>query len=258
LSLAILLFVGSVIAQDPCQDFAPDTFTAIFSTTQGNFSIAVTRDWAVNSADRFWSALGCGHYNGDEFFWFDQGKYVVWGLSGVPSEDASWSPLVSDVMVQKNKQGYVSFYAPNGIDTGSTEIVVNLVDNPQFDTAIMAPFGVVSIQDLQIIEKLYSGYGTQPDESMIKEQGNTYLQSNFPLLDKTKTTTATVHCAAGTKECNYEPGNPFAVECCTAGESCLAGVGCRCFGAPECVNKSKRRTHGVSFVGYTSSNKGRH
>jgi len=188
----------------------------------------------------------------------ESGKFVLWGLSGNPTEDASWSPLVSDIPVQKNKQGYVSFYAPDGYDTGATEIVVNLVDNPEFDTDGMAPFGTVSIQDLQIIEKLYSGYGTQPDQDMILQQGNAYLQANFPLLDKTLGTGATVHCATGTKECNYQPGNPFAVECCTAGESCLAGVGCRCFGAPECVHKSRsRKSLGVGFVGFQNTNKGR-
>jgi len=185
--------------------------------------------------------LSCGHYNTDEFFWVEAGQYVVWGLSGNPTEDASWSPLISDVMEQKNKQGYVSFYAPNGYNTGSTEIVVNLVDNPDFDTAGMAPFGLVSINDLQVLEKLYSGYGTQPDEEMIKEQGNTYLQTNFPLLDTTVGTGVSVKCSIGTKECDYEPGNPYAIECCTTGESCLAGVGCRCYGAPECVNKAKKK-----------------
>jgi len=67
-SLLFLALFGLTWAEDPCLEYAPDTFDAIFATSKGNFTISVTRDWAPNAADRLWSAMHCGHYAKDAFF----------------------------------------------------------------------------------------------------------------------------------------------------------------------------------------------
>jgi len=231
--IALLAFV--LVAADPCMEYAPDTFEAIFVTTQGNFTISVTRDWAVNSADRLWSAMHCGHYSSDDFFWVVPGKFVQFGLSGNVTEDSSWSNLTSDVVAKSNLQGTVSFYVPSGFNTGSTELIINLADNTEYDALGYAPFGqLATSQDLSVVKKFYSGYGTQPDEQTIKTEGNSYLDSNFPLLDKTLGVDAKVSCARGTTQCSYVDGDDFAVQCCSSGENCITGVGCRCLKGEPC------------------------
>jgi len=204
-------------------------FDITFTTTQGNFTINVTRLWASNSADRFWSALECGHYTTDEFFWAVSGKYVQFGLSGNPDEDSQWSNVTfeSDIPLFNNTYGFVSFYQ-DGLNTGTTIVVINIGNNTNFDALGMAPFGKISDTDMKVVESLYTGYGTNPDQNMILSQGNPYLQSNFPKLDVNKGVTPSVSCSKGTKYCDYDPTNPFAIQCCTSGENCIAGVGCRC------------------------------
>jgi len=227
------------VSADPCLEYAPDTFDAIFITSEGNFTVSVTRDWATNSADRLWSAMHCGHYSTDDFFWVEPNKYVQFGLSGNVTEDASWSNLTSDVVAKSNLVGTLSFVAPNGFNSGSTEIIINLADNTEYDALGYAPFGqLATSQDLAVVKKLYSGYGTQPDEQMIKTEGNAYLDSNFPLLDKTTGVDVKVYCARTSEYCNYVEGDDFAVQCCTSGEMCLEGVGCRCLKGEPCFPKA--------------------
>jgi len=161
-------------------------------------------------------------------------KFVQWGLSGSPQEDAAWDPLISDIRMENNNYGYVSFYQPNGTNSGSTEILVNLGTNADFDSLGFAPFALVNSADMKVVEKLYSGYGTKPDEETIKTQGNAYLDQNFPLLDKVLDTTVHVYCARGTQLCDYNSADPFAVQCCVDGETCIAGVGCRCLMGSAC------------------------
>jgi len=231
MSRVLLLLVGlvAVFAEPPCQDYAPGVFGITFATSKGNFSIQVDPDCALNSADRFWSALHCGHYTPDEFFWVVPNKYVQFGLSGNTTDDALWvnETFPSDIPTQKNTAGWVSFYTP-GMNTGSVQLVINLATNTDFDAQGYAPFGQISANDMKVVQSLYSGYGTQPDVNQILAVGNSYLKQNFPKLDYNVAVTPTVNCAKGTKTCQYVDGDPFAIQCCPSGENCIYGVGCRC------------------------------
>jgi len=229
----VLALVLGALAQAPapCNEYAPDNFEIAFSTTKGNFTVVVDRDWASNSADRFWSALHCGHYTGDEFFYFEAttSKYVRWGLSGNTTDDNLWvnATFASDMPTQTNDNGFVSFYQ-DGLNTGSTQLIINLAPNPELDAALFAPFGQISSTDMAVVNKLYSAYGTQPDPNLVLADGNSYLKQNFPLLDSTFGVFPTVHCTTKVAYCNFDTTDPFAVQCCSGGENCIMGVGCRC------------------------------
>jgi len=194
----------------------------------------VTRDWAPNSADRFWSALECGHYTPDEFIWVVQNKYVEWGFSGNTTDDSLWNvTFPSDVRTQPNAYGYVSFYE-NGVDTGTVLLIINLANNTDFDSEGLAPFGLINSAGMMTVEKFYSGYGLAPDQSQILSVGQSYLKQNFPNLDYNIALYPTVHCPPLEKTCVFDPTDPFSIECCTNGESCIAGVGCRCLDNALC------------------------
>src|SRR6266480_2473276 len=70
---------------------APDSFRARFSTTKGDFVIAVHRAWAPLGADRFYNLVRSGYYDGMRFAPFGEvaeGMAVVDSLYGGYGEGA--------------------------------------------------------------------------------------------------------------------------------------------------------------------------
>ena len=61
---------------------APDSFRARFSTTKGDFVIAVQRAWAPNGADRFYNLVRSGYYDGLRFFRVIPGFMAQFGIHG--------------------------------------------------------------------------------------------------------------------------------------------------------------------------------
>src|SRR5690242_8203389 len=59
---------------------APDSFRARFSTTKGDFVIAVHRAWAPLGADRFYNLVRSGYYDGVRFFRVIPGFMAQFGL----------------------------------------------------------------------------------------------------------------------------------------------------------------------------------
>eukprot|EP00456_Euglypha_rotunda_P004158 TRINITY_DN10704_c0_g1_i1.p1 TRINITY_DN10704_c0_g1~~TRINITY_DN10704_c0_g1_i1.p1 ORF type:complete len:126 (-),score=21.32 TRINITY_DN10704_c0_g1_i1:87-464(-) len=112
------------------------------------------------------------------------GFVVQWGISGIPSVDAQWqeATIPDDPVIKSNIYGYVSF-ATSGPNTRTTQIYVNYGDNSNLDSQGFTPFGLVSNSDMtNVVEKIYSGYGQQPNQELIYKEGNAYLQKYYPLL----------------------------------------------------------------------------
>ena len=42
---------------------------------------------------------------------------------------------------------------------------------------------------MDVVQKLYSGYGERPDQGAITSQGKAYLDKNFPKIDSIKSAT---------------------------------------------------------------------
>ena len=66
---------------------------------------------------------------------------------------------------------------------------VNLRSNQMLEDRGFAAFGQVVEGMDEVIDKLYSGYGEDPDQDAITNRGNSYLKSSFPRLDYIKTAT---------------------------------------------------------------------
>ena len=81
-----------------------------------------------------------------------------------------------------------------GPNTRTTQLFINLVDNTNLDSMGFSPFGKVT-EGMEVVEKLYSGYGDGPprgqgpDQGQIRTKGNSYLEANFPRLDSIKKAT---------------------------------------------------------------------
>jgi peptidyl-prolyl cis-trans isomerase A (cyclophilin A) len=162
---------------------APATFKARFTTTKGDFVIEVHRDWSPLGADRFYNLVKNGFYNNESFFRVVPGFVVQFGLSARPTITAAWqdSFIQDDPVTQSNKRGFVTF-ATSGPNRRTTQLFVNFGDNARLDGMGFSPFGEV-IEGMDVVDKLYSGYGETPSQGQIETEGKTYLEKSFPLLD---------------------------------------------------------------------------
>jgi peptidyl-prolyl cis-trans isomerase A (cyclophilin A) len=162
---------------------APATYTAVFDTTAGRFVVAVTRAWAPRGADRFYNLVKHGFFNGAAFFRVVPGFVVQFGLSPNPAVNKAWSSasISDDPVVQSNHPGYVSF-ASGGPNTRTTQVFINFGNNTRLDGMGFAPFGKV-ISGMNVVQKIYAGYGESPSQDQISSEGKAYLNKNFPKLD---------------------------------------------------------------------------
>ena len=169
---------------------APPTFRARFETSQGPFVIEVQREWAPIAADRFYTLVRRGFYDDARFFRVLNGFMAQFGLNGDPKIQGEYAlaNLLDEAPKQSNLRGFVSFAKESSPNTRYTMVFINFKDNSYLDADGFAPFGQV-VSGMEIVEKLYSGYGRQnvPDQRRIKSEGNAYLTAEYPKLDSIKT-----------------------------------------------------------------------
>src|SRR5207249_3562776 len=110
----------------------PATFRARFETTAGTFVIEVRRDWAPRGADRFYTLVKSGYYDGVRFFRVISGFMAQFGIHGDPKVSAVWRErtIPDDPVRQSNARGMVT-YATAGPGTRTTQIFINYRDIPR-------------------------------------------------------------------------------------------------------------------------------
>lgn len=163
---------------------APDTFKTKVTTTKGDFVVQVTRAWAPRGADRFYNLVRTGFFTDAAFFRVVPGFIVQFGISARPEVARVWEAarMPDDPVTQSNKRGTLTF-AMAGPNTRTTQLFINYGNNAGLDSQGFAPFGDV-IEGMDVVDKIYSGYGEKPDQGQIQAQGKAYLDRNFPHLDK--------------------------------------------------------------------------
>jgi cyclophilin family peptidyl-prolyl cis-trans isomerase len=92
--------------------------------------------------------------------------------------------IKDDPVVQTNSRGRLVF-ATAGPGTRTTQLFINFQDNGRLDGMGFAPFGEV-IEGMDVVDKIYPGYGEQPNQDLITNQGDAYISQNFPKIDKIK------------------------------------------------------------------------
>jgi len=169
---------------------APETFKVKFTTTQGDFTVQVTRAWSPLGADRFYNLAKHHFFDGCAFFRVLTGFVAQFGLNPNPKVTQAWdSANIKDEPVkQSNLRGYLT-YAKGGPNTRSTQFFINLADNPRLDPMGFPAFGQV-IEGMDVVDKFYAGYGEGapdgkgPNQGLITQKGKAYLDAGFPKLDK--------------------------------------------------------------------------
>jgi peptidyl-prolyl cis-trans isomerase A (cyclophilin A) len=165
---------------------APESFKARFTTTKGDFVVEVHRDWSPLGADRFYNLVKNGFFNNAHFFRVVSGFVVQFGLSPSAAVNKVWkdATIQDDPVKQTNAKGALTF-ATAGPNTRTTQLFINLADNTRLDKMGFSPFGSV-IEGMNVVEKLYAGYGEAPNQGRIESEGKAYLDKSFPLLDSIK------------------------------------------------------------------------
>lgn len=171
---------------------APDLFRVRFQTTKGPIVIEVHRDWSPQGVDHFYNLVRFGYYDDIRFFRVDKGRWAQFGINGDPAISAVWRNrmIPDDPRRVSNTLGTIAYaYAvPNG---RTTEVFINLRDNSvTHDPGNFVPFGKI-IEGLNAALALNSEYGERSGggiraghQDLMFEQGNAYLDANFPRLDR--------------------------------------------------------------------------
>eukprot|EP01136_Pigoraptor_vietnamica_P021239 Opistho-1_new@71159 len=191
---ALLLICCSKSTFDPqwTKTTSPETFTARFETSKGNFDIEVTRKWSPQAADRLHQLL-THHFYDNMLFYRVVPDFVVQFGNTDTAVYKKWEKFkVSDEPVLKsNLKGYVSF-ARAGKDTRGNDLFINLKNNARLDTVHyegVTGFPVLGrvTKGMAAVEALYSGYGNKTMDvyDSLSPNRKKYL-ALFPKLDSIK------------------------------------------------------------------------
>jgi cyclophilin family peptidyl-prolyl cis-trans isomerase len=170
---------------------APDVYRVRIDTSKGSVVLEVTRALAPRGADRFYHLIENGFYDDSRFFRVIAGRFAQFGIPGNPAIAEIWrNQSFPDDPVRANNTRGTFAYAMTGPDARTTQIYINTSDQLQQDAQGFAPFGKVA-EGMDVVDKLYSGYGETSGSGMragkqgrLFEEGNAYLDREFPRLDK--------------------------------------------------------------------------
>lgn len=159
------------------------------NTSRGPVVIEVDPALAPNGAKHFAELVRAHYYDGARFYRVVPGFVVQWGIAADPKVSKKWDvPIPDDPVETSNVRGTVAFAATNAPNSRTTDLFINLGNNANLDGMSFAPIGRV-VSGMDNVDKIYPGYGEQPDQGEINARGNAYLQQAFPKLDYIKTAT---------------------------------------------------------------------
>jgi cyclophilin family peptidyl-prolyl cis-trans isomerase len=170
---------------------APEQFVVEFETSQGPFTVEVTRAWAPLGADRFYHLVQSGFFDDSRFFRVREGFIAQFGVAGDPKVARRWRTraIPDDPVRASNERGTLAF-AMTGPDTRTTQVYINLADNSRLDADGFAPFGRV-VAGMEAVDRLYAGYGEESGGGMrtgrqdrLFAESNAFLDAEHPRLDR--------------------------------------------------------------------------
>ena len=170
---------------------APDQFKVKFETSKGDVVIQVTRDWSPLAADRFFNLVDNGFYDDTRFFRVLDGFMAQFGIHGDPEVSKIWREqnIKDEPVKQSNTRGRITYAKSNFPDSRTTQLFINYRNNSGLDNQGFAPFGEI-VEGMDIVDALYADYGegaprgNGPSQQRIQQEGNPYLDAEFPKLDQ--------------------------------------------------------------------------
>jgi peptidyl-prolyl cis-trans isomerase A (cyclophilin A) len=166
---------------------APDHFQVKFATTKGDFVVDVHRHWAPLGADQFYQLVKAGYFDGNKFFRVASNPQIVqFGLNGDPAVTAKYQGkgIPDEPRTQSNVRGTLAFAKSSAPNSRTTQLFINRGDNSQgLDSQGFAPFGRIIEGMEDAVDNITEEYGEEPQQQVIAQAGNTYLDDRFPNLD---------------------------------------------------------------------------
>jgi peptidyl-prolyl cis-trans isomerase A (cyclophilin A) len=144
--------------------------------------VDVVRARAPHGADRLYALVKHHFFDGARFFRVVPGFVVQWGYAADPAQMSKWGTIADDPVRASNVRGTVTFAATSEPNSRSTQLFVNYANNARLDGLGFAPVGRV-VSGMGVVDRIYAGYGENPDQASIAASGNAYLMKNFPKLD---------------------------------------------------------------------------
>lgn len=193
LILLLSACAGSKFKQSWLKTAAPDSFTVRFSTTKGQFDIAVQRKLSPAAADRFYQQVTHRFYDDAYFYRVVPGFVAQFGPTDTLMKNAWAETKVPDEPVLASNTRGALAYARSGKETRNADLFINTQSNsPRLDTIRyngvtgFPVFGHV-VQGMDVVDSLYNGYANQPMRLMDSVHRNTQLlNQRFPKLDRIK------------------------------------------------------------------------
>lgn len=180
---------------DPARPFwsarAPDTVLADIETSKGTITLELIRTWAPHGVDRFYNLARAGYFDDSRFYRVVYGFIAQFGIAGDPAIARLWNRrrLRPDSLRTPNVRGTLSYAQRTPADR-TTNLFINLGDNPSLDTLGFAPIGRV-VQGMEVADSLYYRYGeltmAEPplgDVKRLSLESNRYLDAEYPRLDR--------------------------------------------------------------------------
>lgn len=208
LSLTLLLAaVGVVSAQEPAGPAleplldpghpawgvtAPERFRAVLRTDEGEVRLEFFRTWSPHGVDRIYNLIRMGFFDDTRVYRVRDGVFAQFGLSGLPEVNEVWytRAIPDDPRARSNRRGTVAFAMLESADTRTTQLFVNLRDNPEYDAQGFMPIGSV-VEGMEVVDGFWAAYGDRAGGGMragrqgsIVTEGNAWLDREFPQLTR--------------------------------------------------------------------------
>ena len=192
LSVAIIALSTAACQKEPEKVVVPDVFRVKFETSQGDVVVEATKAWAPRGVARFHELIRIRYFDEGRFFRVIPGFVAQFGVHRDYDVHDKWRKffILDDPPHEKNATGTLTF-AQSGPNTRATEIFINLGDNTKLDAEGFVPFAKV-VEGMDVVEKLYAGYGDlrpegkEIDPGRLEEGTNAYLIPHFPKMDYIK------------------------------------------------------------------------
>jgi len=153
----------------------------------GTFVIQTKPAWSTEGAQRFVELTNAHFWDECRFFRVLKNFMAQFGIHGDPETNKKWKHMIKDEPVmESNRRGVVS-YAMAGPGTRDHQLFINTKHNKFLDGQGFSPIGEV-VEGMDVVDKLYNGYGEGapsghgPSQGQITNQGNKYLKAQFPKL----------------------------------------------------------------------------
>jgi len=146
----------------------------------GEVKVRLHPEWAPRGVKRFKELVRMGEFEDAAVFHVSKGAAHF----GLPAEPTLTPDHIKDDLVRtSNRRGTLTF-SQDTQNGRVNQLFFNTKDNDGIlDRKGYAPIGEV-VEGMDIVDSFYGGYGTRPSRYDIKQQGNDYLDEQFPKLSK--------------------------------------------------------------------------